>query len=186
MHMTTLSRPTTTCVEAPEVFLHPLLEDSLPAGAPSELRRRHAQVAGKAEAACLSCPIFKDCLYDAIVRHDVNGFVAGTTQRQRTEIRQALRVTVEPEDFDTLAGVSARNRQVDHAEVLRLRNANPHESLEMIAQRLGCSLSTVKRHLRKARQGAPAAELKVVPPSREQVVQAYLDVTRAKTTRRAA
>jgi AraC-like DNA-binding protein len=184
--MTTLSRPTTACVSTPEVFLHPLLEESLPAGTTSDLRRRQAQLAGKAEAACLSCPLLADCLYDAVVRHDVNGFVAGTTQRQRIEIRQALRITVEPEDFDTLAGVSARNRQVDHDEVLRLRNANPHESLEMIAQRLGCSLSTVKRHLRKARQGHSPATLTVVPPSREQVMQAYFTITTGRSRRRAA
>ncbi len=184
--MTTLSHPTTTCVATPEVFLHPLLEDSLPAGAHSDDRRRQAHMIAKAEAACRACPLMTDCLYDAVVRHDVNGFVAGTTQRQRQEIRAALRITVEPEDFDTLAGVSARNRQVDHDEVLRLRNANPHESLEMIAQRLGCSLSTVKRHLRKARQGSPAPALTVVPPSREQVVQAYLSVLASKPARRAA
>lgn len=184
--MTTLSRPTTPCVTAPETFLNPLLEESLPASTTGDIRRRHAQLAGKAEAACLSCPLLKDCLYDAVVRHDVNGFVAGTTQRQRMEIRQRLRITVEPEDFDTLAGVSARNRQVDHAEVLRLRNANPHESLEMVAQRLGCSLSTVKRHLRKARQGIQQSELKVLPPSRAQVVQAYLDVVAPNPRRRAA
>lgn len=184
--MTTLSRPTTPCVTTPELFLHPLLEDALPTGASSADRRRVAQAAGKAEAACLSCPLLKDCLYDAVVRHDVNGFVAGTTQRQRAEIRQLLRVTVEPEDFDTLAGVSARNRQVDHAEVLRLRNANPHESLELIAQRLGCSLSTVKRHLRKARQGNQQPELKVLPPSRDRVMQAYLRVAAPKPGRQAA
>jgi hypothetical protein len=40
---------------------------------------------------------------------------------------------------------------VDHDEVVRLRAANPDESLERLAQRLGCSLSTVKRHLRQER-----------------------------------
>lgn len=184
--MTTLSQASPTCVDTPEVFLHPLLEEPLPAAATSETRRRHAQVAGKAEAACLACPLFASCLYDAVVRHDVNGYVAATTQRQRIEIRHVLRITVAPEDLDTLAGVSARNRQVDNAEVLRLRNANPHESLETIAQRLGCSLSTVKRHLRRARQSVPTTELKVVPPSREQVVQAFLDVVAPRGRRTAA
>ncbi len=184
--MTMISRATTPCVSDPDIFLNPLLEESLPAGATSDTRRRHAQLVARAESACGECPLMVECLYAAVVKHDVNGFVAGTTQRQRVEMRNRLRVTVEPEDFDTLAGVSARNRQVDHAEVLRLRNANPHESLEMIAQRLGCSLSTVKRHLRKARQGYGKTELKVVPPSREQVLQAYVDVVVTRTKRRAA
>jgi hypothetical protein len=46
-----------------------------------------------------------------------------------------LDITVEPEDFDGLAGVIRRHRQVNHSEVVRLRNANPNESLETLAQR---------------------------------------------------
>ena len=61
------------------------------------------------------------------------GVAGGTTAAQRTQIRRRLGITVDPEDFDTLAGVVGRNRQVDHDEVIRLRNANPHESLETLA-----------------------------------------------------
>ena len=50
---------------------------------------------------------------------------------------------MEPENFDTLAGVTGRHHQVNHSEVVRLRHAKPDESLEMLAHRLGCSLSTV-------------------------------------------
>ena len=83
--------------------------------------------------------------------HDVAGYVGGTTPAQRARIRGRLRITVAPEDFDTLAGVTGGHRQVDHDEVVRLRHAHPDESLETLAHRLGCSLSTVKRHLRRER-----------------------------------
>jgi DNA invertase Pin-like site-specific DNA recombinase len=115
----------------------------------------------------------------------VYGFVAGTTARQRQEIRAELGVTVEPEDFDTLAGVTAPNRQVDHAEVVRLRTANPGESLESIAQRLGCSLSTVKRHLRRARNGEFAEKHTTKAPTQDKVLEAYASVI-GTSRRRAA
>jgi hypothetical protein len=114
----------------------------------------------------------------------VYGFVAGTTVRQRHEIRTELEVTVDPDDFDTLAGVTSPNRQIDHDEVVRLRTANPHESLESIAQRLGCSLSTVKRHLRRARNGEVAPREESVPPTLEDILDVYDSVV--TTSRRRA
>ena len=80
------------------------------------------------------------------------GYVGGTTPAERVRIRRALGITVTPEDFDTLAGVTGGHRQVDHDDVIRLRHAHPDESLETLARRLGCSLSTVKRHLRRERR----------------------------------
>jgi hypothetical protein len=113
-----------------------------------------------------------------VVHHDVAGFVAGTTQRHRVGIRRVLGISVEPEDLDTLAGVTRHHRQVNHAEVVRLRNANPSESLERLAQRLGCSLSTVKRHLRYERQSPAVRELGTqLQPTPAQVVSACGAVT---------
>jgi hypothetical protein len=139
--------------------LYQLLEEPPSPGAPAAVRRRHAEASARAEQICRSCPLFADCLYTAVVEHDVAGYVAGTDARQRERIRKLLAISVAPEDFDTLAGVTGRNRPVDHEEVIRLRNAYPQESLERLANRLGCSLSTVKRHLRRARaeHGQPAA-----------------------------
>ena len=116
------------------------------------MRRRAVALTAQASAACEACPLLTDCLYRAVVGYDVAGFVAGTTERQRAEIRGRLGVRSRPEDFDTLAGVSGGHRQVDHAEIVRLRRAHPDESLERLARRLGCSLSTVKRHLRRERR----------------------------------
>src|SRR5699024_104606 len=126
---------------------------------------------------CSGCPLMQSCLYDAVVKYDVDGVCGGTTRKERQQMRTLLGVTVAPEDFDTLAGVTARHRQVDHDEVVRLRNANPHESLEMLAHRLGCSLSTVKRHLRKARNEAKVTPIrKPQQPTGAEVLEALRKV----------
>lgn len=173
------------CIDNADLYQHPLLEEPPTASAPADQRRQHMMLARKAENLCLECPLMQQCLYNAVVKHDVAGFVAGTTERQRQEMRNRLRITVQAEDFDTLAGVTARHRQVDHDEVVRLRNANPHESLETLAHRLGCSLSTVKRHLRKHRNESrqPAAAKRFVP-SMQQVMQAYAEVLRHRPSPR--
>ena len=175
------------CASAPEIFQDPLLEDP-PRGALSKTEReRQSRLTAAARATCEGCPLRTECLYQAVVRHDVAGFVAGTTVRQRNEIRRRLGVVVEPEDLDTLAGVVGGSRQVDHDEVLRLRRANPHETLEQLAQRLGCSLSTVKRHLRRERH-EPSARRTVSRPMPLQVLQVTAAVVTgaAAAARRAA
>ena len=143
---------TARCIELAAVFQDQLLEEWLPTSAPSTVRRQQQALITTAQAACRQCPLIIDCLYRAIVDYDVAGYVAGTTPPQRSQIRRRLGITVEPENFDTLAGVTRPHRQISHSEVVRLRNANPNETLETLAQRLGCSLSTVKRHLRRERR----------------------------------
>lgn len=155
----------TGCVQFADLFQDPLLEEPPTNSAPAAIRHRYAVLVDRAGEVCSECPMVRSCLYDAVVRHDVYGYVAGTTQRQRSEIRRQLGIVVDPEDFDTFAGATARNRPVDHDEVVRLRRANPDETLESIAQRLGCSLSTVKRHLRRER-AASGSSTEVTPMRR--------------------
>ncbi len=181
------TRRPTGCVELAPVFQHPLIEEPPSSTASADVRREYTGLIRQAQAACEECPLLKQCLYTAVVEYDVSGFVAGTTRKQRSEMRTLLEITVEPEDFDTLAGVQARHRQVDHHEVVRLRNANPHESLETIAHRLGCSLSTVKRHLRKARSESNVTSITEQPAlAMAQVLQAFRAVLHGSTGRRAA
>lgn len=142
--------PAQACIELAEVFQHPLVEEAQHAKTAHE-RHLQNQLLNRAERACLTCPMLSECLYRAVVEHDVAGYVAATTPRQRTQIRSSLGLRVPTEEFDSFIGACAGKRQVDPHEVLRQRIQNPHESLESIAQRMGCSLSTVKRHLRRAR-----------------------------------
>ena len=179
------SRRGPACATAPEVFQDPLVEDPPRGSLTREDRLRQARLVGQARSTCESCPLRAACLYDAVVRHDVAGFVAGTTVRQRGEIRRRLGVVVEPEDLDTLAGVVGGARQVDHDEVLRLRRANPDETLEQLAHRLGCSLSTIKRHLRRERQ-APTVRRASSRPLPVQVLQVTAQVVNGPSAVRKA
>ena len=52
--------------------------------------------------------------------------------------------------------------------------AHPEDTSRQLAERLGCSLSTVKRHLRRARESAPPAPARpVVPPTITQVLDVF-------------
>ena len=186
MPMSSTSTATYTaarCIELAGVFQDQLLEEPLPASAPPAVQRQRLALITTAQAACRDCPLIIDCLYCAVVEHDVAGYVAGTTPPQRAQIRRRLDITVEPEDFDTLAAVTRRHRQVNHEEVVRLRNANPHESLETLAQRLGCSLSTVKRHLRRERR-KPTERTATSKPTVAEVLTATAVVTGSSLVRR--
>ena len=163
------------CASSPEIFQDPLVEDPPRSGLTRADRERQSRLVAAARATCGECPLRTACLYDAVVRHDVAGFVGGTTVRQRGEIRRRLGLVVEPEDLDTLAGVIGGARQIDHDEVVRLRRANPDETLEQLAQRLGCSLSTVKRHLRRERH-EPTVRRTAPRPLPTQVLQVFAAV----------
>jgi len=109
------------------------------------------------------------------VRFDVAGIVAGTTPAMRQAIRQRLSWHIEPDNFDNLLGVT-NGAHIDHDDIVRARRSNPAESLSQLSERLGCSLSTVKRHLRQERTDAARPNLRIVPPSYEQVAQALQDI----------
>lgn len=176
----------TGCVEFAALFQDPILEEPPTSAATREDRSRYQMLSRKADNVCAECPLMVACLTRAVTEYDVAGFVAGTTARQRQLIRQRLQITVQPEDFDTLAGVTARHRQVNHDEVVRLRAANPHESLETLARRLGCSLSTIKRHLRKERSAPSTPKTSRPKPTTEAVLDAYAVVTGRGQARQAA
>ena len=174
---------TTACVAYSNVFLHPLLDDGLTPSTRGE-RREQQMLRSQAEKMCAGCPLMAQCLTDAVVKFDVSGFVGGTTRRQRQEIRARLGVTVAAEDFDTFAGVNS-GRQFDRYEIHRMRTANPDQPLSAIAAKVGCSVSTVKRHLRRIEaEGGVPRPIKQKTPSQAQVVAVAEDVKRG--TRRVA
>lgn len=169
------------CAVLTHIFQHPYLEeDTTPTNA--EQRRLRVALTARATETCMACPFFEDCLEVAVTKHDVSGFVAATTSRQRTQMRNLLQVDVASDDMDALIGVIASGRQIATRDVVALRRAHPDESLDFVAQRLGCSLSTVKRHLRRAR--AAAASEADAPrrrgsegPSRGRLITAFESVT---------
>ncbi|MDR1355500.1 MAG: WhiB family transcriptional regulator [Propionibacteriaceae bacterium] len=174
-----IDESTVACVTHAALYQHPLLEEPSLATT-AEQRRTLANLTHMAEEVCLNCPVMMQCLYTAVVEHDVAGYAAGTTERQRNAIRSRLSWRVAPENLDVFTGCSS-GRQVEHEEVVRQRRVNPTDSLETIAERLNCSVSTIKRHLRMERRSVisanPAPKLKLVPPTREQVAAALREVT---------
>ncbi len=164
----------TPCMTYANVFLNPLLDDTQPAGKHSS-RREQAMLRAQAEKMCAGCPIQAQCLTNAITKFDVSGFVAGTTKRQRQEIRNRLGVVVHDDDFDAYAGVNS-GRQFDRNEIHRLRVANPNEPLSAIAARVGCSVSTIKRHLRRIERDGLAPAPRKVRPTPDQVMRAADEV----------
>lgn len=158
----------------PNVFLNPLLDEAQPASKQSS-RREQSMLRSQAEKMCAGCPIQAQCLTDAVTKFDVSGFVAGTTKRHRQEIRHRLGVVVHDDDFDVYAGVNS-GRQFDRNEIHRLRVANPNEPLSAIAARVGCSVSTIKRHLRRIERDGLSPTPRKVQPTPDQVMQAAAEV----------
>lgn len=174
----------TACVTYSNVFLNPLLDESPRA---SVNRREQAMLQNQAAKLCGECPLQTACLTDAVTKFEVSGFVAGTTHRQRQEIRKRLGIEVADDDLDTWAGVSS-SRSYDAEEILRLRQANPNEPLKFIAARMGCSISTVKRHLRRmAREDVtPVAKQERELPSTAEVMAVAAEVCGQGVSRTAA
>lgn len=169
--------PAPDCAVFQNVFLHPLLDDGI---APSTVRERREQrmLHGQASRICAGCPLAVPCLTDAVVKFDVSGFVAGTTRRQREEIRTRLGIHVAAESLDTFTGVKSGGK-FDGREIVRLRNAHPNEPLGSIAARVGCSVSTVKRHLRRlAADGEVSRPNLKISPTPAQIVFAAEQVKR--------
>lgn len=169
------------CAVLTHVYQHPLLEEEV-SPTSTEQRRLRSMLVSRATATCMDCPLFEDCLQAAVAEYDVAGFVAGTTSRQRRQMRHMLGVDVVPDDMDALVGAVGSGRQIRTCDVVALRRSHPDESLDFIAQRLSCSLSTVKRHLRRAR--AEQADLAAHPgsrgpqrPDRSALITAFESVT---------
>lgn len=175
----------TACSTDVELYLHPLLE-SPPARSKATKGTwlEYEQLVEAARTACSRCPILAECLYKAVVQTDVSGYVGCTTPKERAAMRSMLGVALEAEDLDAFTGARGTRQPVDHEAVLAMRAAHPDDPLEQIANRLGCSLSTVKRHLRRARHATPDAadEAPQAPtglPSLDEVFDAFEDVVEA-------
>lgn len=166
----------TPCAEDPQFYLDPYLTAPPPRGEMNAMQRR-ALTAKRAEAhrRCAGCPALIDCLYRAVAEVDVSGFVACTTESERMRMRRELGIRVHdiiPDLGASRVGVGP----VRHEAVLAARAAHPSDTCRQLAERLGCSTSTVKRHLRRAREES-AADLVAVPtggkPSVDDVLDAF-------------
>ncbi|MGH3447113.1 MAG: sigma factor-like helix-turn-helix DNA-binding protein, partial [Nocardioidaceae bacterium] len=166
----------TPCATNVDLFLSPMLEEPpVRSKVSRQTWREYETLVAQARGECSSCPLLDDCLYKAVAQADVAGYVGCTTPKERKAIRKHLGVEVSAEDLDAYTGVRDSRQPVDHDSVLRMRSQYPDESLDKLAERLGCSLSTVKRHMRRARreQSDDAAGLEADLPTMDEVFEAF-------------
>ncbi|MFF3847092.1 WhiB family transcriptional regulator [Streptomyces sp. NPDC002328] len=79
------------CQRRPDVFQHPLLEAPTdPPDDSPELRRQHLVLLRTARDLCASCPLWAECLEDAVVHAEPYGYAAATTLEDRRWIRRTL------------------------------------------------------------------------------------------------
>lgn len=164
------------CADKPEVYHHETLHHppsrrELSASEWAQFTARQASV----HRQCAGCPLMVDCLYRAVVEVDVSGFVACTTERDRQAIRRELGIEVEMTASGTFGAQNLAGGPVSQDAVTALRQAYPKDTCLQLADRLGCSTSTIKRHLRRAREAA--AEARPVEPARSTApsIEAVLD-----------
>lgn len=164
---------TPPCVLRPEAYLDerhqfPPVRTELSSAEWENLTRQLAAV----RRDCASCPYLVDCLYRAVVEVDVFGYAACTTAEDRENIRRMLGIELLPAGGATDGMGRVGNGPVDHGCVLAMWHAYPQDSFGQLADRLRCSLSTVKRHIRRAREDAEAAP---APARRMPTVEEVLD-----------
>lgn len=151
--MTIVDNTTTPpCAHVPEVYddeqLHsPPARNDITAAEWARLSAKRAT----AHRQCAGCPLMVDCLYRAVVEVDVSGFVACTTETDRQMIRQQLGIQIQQPATAPYGVPRVGGGPVSHEAVMTARHAYPKDTCHQLAERLGCSTSTVKRHLRRAR-----------------------------------
>ncbi|WP_062645037.1 WhiB family transcriptional regulator [Streptomyces maremycinicus] len=81
------------CQRRPDVFQHPLLEapTDIPYTSPAQ-RHQHLVLLRTARDLCASCPLWAECLQDAVAHAEPYGYAAATTLDDRRWIRRALGV----------------------------------------------------------------------------------------------
>jgi hypothetical protein len=101
---------------------------------------------------CAGCPLMVECLYRAVVEVDVSGYVACTTETDRQLIRRQLGIEISQPSLAPYGAARVGGGPVSHEAVMTVRQAYPKDTCHQLAERLGCSTSTIKRHLRRARE----------------------------------
>lgn len=169
----------TPCSEQP--FLYWQLDpDATPPASPQG-KARLDMVRRTASELCQSrCPRFEQCLRDAVFGQPVAGFVAGTTEDQRDQLRSILQVESEPvANIGRLAG-AADGVGVNAAQVMHLISTYPKATNSELGRLANCDPHTIARYRRTGRR-VPAAEV-----TDEALLTAFVDTTaaRGRPTRR--
>ncbi len=175
-------RPTLPpCAMSPEMYQdEDLLSPPSRREVTAEQWREYQEKRAAAHRRCAGCEVLDACLYRAVVEVDVAGFLACTSETERKRMRRDLAIDVQI-DQSPYGTARVGGGPVDHDEVIAARKAHPEETSRQLAERLGCSTSTIKRHLRQEREGKARATVAAMDkPSMEQVLDSFdrLDTSR--------
>ena len=161
------------CANRPEAYLDERLQSPPTRNDVSRAEwERLTQQRADVHRDCAGCPFLVDCLYRAVVEVDVFGYAACTTGSDRHRIRRMLGIEIMQPTAGPFAPPRTGAGPIDHETVLTLRQSFPNDTCIQLARRLGCSTSTVKRHLRRARQAQASM---AAPVSRTPTVEEVLD-----------
>jgi hypothetical protein len=139
------------CAQSPEAYLDErLLATSVTTLSAAEREQLNATKAAL-HRQCAGCPLLVTCLYRAVVEVDVSGYAACTTEYERALIRERLGIEVVRSTLTPYGAPRVGGGPVSHEAVLTSRQAYPKDTCQQLAERLGCSTSTIKRHLRRDR-----------------------------------
>ncbi|HPU13615.1 MAG TPA: WhiB family transcriptional regulator [Aeromicrobium sp.] len=171
------------CAMAPEVYQDEvLLSPPARREVTADEWREYQAKRSAAHRRCAGCEVLDECLYRAVVEVDVAGFLACTSEAERKRMRRELSIDVQV-DSSPYGTARVGGGPVDHDEVIAARKAHPDDTCRQLAERLDCSTSTVKRHLRQEREGkAKAAVAAMDKPTMDQVLDTF---DRLETARRA-
>jgi hypothetical protein len=167
---------TPPCAHEPEVYQDELLH-SPPARTEISAARWDELAVKRASAhrQCAGCPLMVDCLYRAVVEVDVSGFVACTTERDRQMIRRQLGIEIQQATTTPYGAPRIGGGPVSHEAVMTARQAYPKDTCHQLAERLNCSTSTIKRHLRRAREESVPPVSATAPLKAQPSIEAVLD-----------
>ncbi|MDX3708972.1 WhiB family transcriptional regulator [Streptomyces europaeiscabiei] len=108
------------CRRRPDVFQHPLLDNSenphglygpegtaaaAATGVSPDQRRQHLVLLRTARDLCASCPLWAECLQDAVAYAEPYGYTAATTREDRRSLRRTLGIGDENGDLPAHAEV---------------------------------------------------------------------------------
>jgi hypothetical protein len=144
------------CADAPEAYMDVSLQEASITTLSAAEREKLSATKAAIHRQCAGCALLVDCLYRAVVEVDLSGYVDCTTESERAIIRERLGIEVAQSTLTPYRAPLVGGGPVSHEAVLTARQAYPKDTCQQLAERLGCSTSTIKRHLRRDRENRAA------------------------------
>ncbi len=167
--MTSAPSTVPACITHSSVFLDPSVESD----STTRNDERTRSLCAYLHSLCENCPLLSSCLHRAVVDFEISGYCAATTASQRRIIREKLGYHLAKENFDSYVDTPSGTR-VNHETIVQLRQQYPKATLNELATQAGCSLSTIKRHMRRMRSAKKIhTQTRPTPPSVEEVMETY-------------